>query len=160
MSANRSKSPADVTLPHQMPAHHANWFRAFAEHTARALGSPWAFVSAVAVVLIWASTGPAFHYSDSWQIVINTGTTIVTFLMVFLLQNTQMRDSKALHLKLDELLRAVGEARTGLVGLEQLPDERLKEIADEMTQIARQERGDDQACPPVNDARQAPSRHE
>ncbi|HEY4320844.1 MAG TPA: low affinity iron permease family protein [Gemmatimonadales bacterium] len=157
MAVSRSKSPADVTLPHQLPAHHANWFRAFAEHAARALGSPWAFIIAVAVVAVWAATGPAFHYSDSWQIVINTGTTIVTFLMVFLLQNTQMRDSKALHLKLDELLRAVGEARTALVGLEQLPDEQLKELSDEMTEIAQQERGNDDTCPPVDDLHGRPA---
>ncbi len=152
MPQSRSTSPSHVTLPDQMQAKHANWFRAFAEHTARALGSPWAFSTAVLVIVVWAATGPAFHYSDSWQIVINTGTTIVTFLMVFLLQNTQMRDSKALHLKLEELLRAVSDARTELVGLEQLPDERLKALSDELSEIAKRERGVDEVCPPVTDA--------
>jgi low affinity Fe/Cu permease len=150
MTPMRSTSPEHITLPHEYPAHHANWFRAFAEHTASSLGSPWAFSAAAALVLVWAATGPTFHFSEVWQMVINTGTTIVTFLMVFLLQNTQMRDSKALHLKLDELLRAVAEARTGLVGLEQLPDERLKQLSDELSEIARKERGSDQACPPVD----------
>jgi low affinity Fe/Cu permease len=112
-------------------------FRAFAERTETVLGSPWAFGAALAAVLLWAALGPRYHYSETWQIVINTGTTIVTFLMVFLLQNTQMRSSTALHLKIDELLRAVGEARTGLVGLENRPDETLKRVAREFDQIAK-----------------------
>ena len=99
--------------------------------------------------MLWAVTGPTFHFSETWQMVINTGTTIVTFLMVFLLQNTQMRDSKALHLKLDELLRAVNDARTGLVGLEQLPDEKLSELAEELHELAQLERGAEQAGPPA-----------
>ena len=114
-------------------------FRAFAEGTARALGSPWAFLGACAAVTSWALTGPRFHYSETWQIVVNTGTTIVTFLMVFLLQNTQMRDSTAIHLKLNELLRAVQEARTGLVNLETLPDAKIEELQAEFGEIARQE---------------------
>jgi low affinity Fe/Cu permease len=116
-----------------------DWFRAFAEHAARALGSPWAFLSALAAVVIWAATGPHFHFSETWQIVINTGTTIVTFLMVFLLQNTQTRDSTAMHLKLNELLRAVQEARTGLVNLEKLPDDKLEELEKEFGRISREE---------------------
>jgi len=80
--------------------------------------SPWAFLTGVIVTLTWAVTGPYFHFSDSWQLVINTGTTIVTFLMVFLIQSTQNRDAKAVHLKLDELIRPVGAARTRLVRLE------------------------------------------
>ena len=83
------------------------FFRTFAQTTAAAMGSPWAFLLATAVIVGWAVTGPLFGFSDTWQLVINTGTTIVTFLMVFLIQNTQNRDAKALHLKLDELLRAV-----------------------------------------------------
>jgi low affinity Fe/Cu permease len=114
-------------------------FRVFAERTARALGSPWAFLCALGLVLVWAATGPRFHYSETWQIVINTGTTIVTFLMVFLLQNTQMRDSTALHLKLNELLRAVEAARTGLVNLEQLPDQKLEELQVEFARMASSE---------------------
>jgi len=95
------------------------------------MGSSAAFFLAVVVVCLWAVTGPAFGYSDTWQLVINTGTTIVTFLMVFLIQATQNRDSAAIHLKLDELLRAVAKARTGFVGLENLPGEDLKELQGE-----------------------------
>jgi low affinity Fe/Cu permease len=106
-------------------------FRKFARDTAMAMGSSTAFLMAVIVVLLWAVTGPAFGYSDTWQLVINTGTTIITFLMVFLIQATQNRDSAAIHLKLDELLRAVAKARTGLVGLENLPEEDIKELQGE-----------------------------
>jgi len=100
-------------------------FRFFAHRTAAAMGSPWAFLAAVLVIVAWGASGSVFHYSDTWQLVINTGTTIVTFLMVFLIQNTQNRDARAVHLKLDELLRAVAQARTGLVSLEDLSDEEL-----------------------------------
>jgi low affinity Fe/Cu permease len=92
-------------------------FRHFACSTADTMGSPWMFFLAVAVVLVWAVSGPMFDYSDSWQLIINTGTTILTFLMVFLIQNTQNRDAKAIQLKLDELIRAVEGARTRLVRL-------------------------------------------
>jgi low affinity Fe/Cu permease len=95
------------------------------------MGSSTAFIIAAIVVFLWAVTGPAFGYSDTWQLVINTGTTIITFLMVFLIQATQNRDSAAIHLKLDELLRAVAKARTGLVGLENLPEEDIKELQGE-----------------------------
>jgi len=103
-------------------------FRHFANRVSDWTGSPWAFISAVAAILGWATTGPLFGYSDSWQLVINTGTTIVTFLMVFLIQNTQNRDAKAIHLKLDELLRGVKGARTSLVHLEQWTDDELAEL--------------------------------
>ena len=95
------------------------------------VGSPWAFAGAVVIVLLWAAVGHYFHYSDTWQLVINTGTTIVTFLMVFLMQNTQNRDAKAIHLKLDELLRGVKNARTGLVHLEELSEADLATLAKE-----------------------------
>jgi len=90
-------------------------FRVFARHSSIALGSAWAFAGAVLVILVWVLTGPMFHFSDTWQLVINTATTIVTFLMVFLIQNTQNRDAKAVHLKLDELIRALKDARWGSV---------------------------------------------
>lgn len=106
-------------------------FRKFARDSAIAMGSSTAFFLAVFVVLLWAVTGPVFRYSDTWQLVINTGTTIVTFLMVFLIQATQNRDSSAIHLKLDELLRAVEKARTGMVGLESLPEEDLTQLQQE-----------------------------
>ena len=110
-------------------------FRKFARDTACALGSSSAFFAALVVVVVWAITGPMFGFSDTWQLVINTGTTIVTFLMVFLIQATQNRDSEAIHLKLDELIRAVGKARTGLVGLENLPEDELKELQSEFSAL-------------------------
>src|SRR5439155_5016459 len=103
-------------------------FRVFARHSAIVLGSVWAFAGAVLVILVWILTGPTFHFSDTWQLVINTATTIVTFLMVFLIQNTQNRDAKAVHLKLDELIRALKGARNELVDLEELSDEDLKKL--------------------------------
>lgn len=106
-----------------------------ANATATWTGRPIAFLTAVLIVLIWGITGPIFHYSDTWQLVINTGTTIVTFLMVFLIQNTQNRDAKAMHLKLDELIRAVKGARNRLVDLEKLSDEELKELEEQFTRV-------------------------
>src|SRR5215470_3971883 len=96
-----------------------------AEKATKYAGSSWAFAGAVAVVAVWLVTGPLFSFSDTWQLVINTGTTIITFLMVFLIQNTQNRDARAIQLKLDELIRAVQGARTGMVRLEELSDEDL-----------------------------------
>lgn len=100
-------------------------FRKFAHQSAQAVGSPWAFFLAVATIVVWGIVGPRFHYSDSWQLVINTATSLSTFLVVFLIQNTQNRDSKVLHLKLDELIRAVHPARTALVQMEDLSDAEL-----------------------------------
>jgi low affinity Fe/Cu permease len=116
-------------------------FRKFAQRVSHATGSAWAFLAAVAIVVVWAVTGPVFHFSDVWQLVINTGTTIVTFLMVFLIQNTQNRDSTAIHLKLDELLLAVEGARTGLVDLEHMSDDELGRIQAEFAQL-REEAAD------------------
>src|SRR5437588_6105995 len=110
-------------------------FRKFAQITSQAVGSSWAFILAVAVIATWAVTGPMFHYSDTWQLVINTGTTIITFLMVFLIQNTQNRDAKAIHLKLDELLKGVKGARTSLVNLESLTDEELDALQKEFQRL-------------------------
>src|ERR1700746_2123986 len=103
-------------------------FRIFAHQSSNVLGSAWAFVGAVLVVLVWVLTGPTFHFSDTWQLVINTATTVITFLMVFLIQNTQNRDAKAMHLKLDEVIRALKGARNQLVDLENLSDEDLKKL--------------------------------
>src|SRR5213075_909196 len=100
-------------------------FRVFARRSSIVLGSAWAFTAAVLIIVIWSATGPTFHFSDTWQLIINTGTTIVTFLMVFLIQNTQNRDAKAVHLKLDEIIRALKGARNELVDLEKLSDEDL-----------------------------------
>jgi low affinity Fe/Cu permease len=110
-------------------------FRKFAQHTSNAAGTPWAFLLAVSVIVIWAVTGPVFGYSDTWQLIINTGTTIVTFLMVFLIQNTQNRDAVALHLKLDELLRAIEGARDDkFMDLEEKSDEVVREVKQELIQ--------------------------
>ncbi|MFN2578571.1 MAG: low affinity iron permease family protein, partial [Pyrinomonadaceae bacterium] len=106
-------------------------FRRFAHTTSQAVGSSWTFIMAVIIIVLWAVTGPMFHFSDTWQLVINTGTTIITFLMVFLIQNTQNRDAKAIHLKLDELLKGVKGARTRLVNLEQLSDAELEKLQKE-----------------------------
>jgi low affinity Fe/Cu permease len=103
-------------------------FRKFARKISEVLGRAEVFLGAVVLIVIWAALGPIYHYSDTWQLVINTATTIVTFLMVFLIQNTQNRDAKAIQLKLDELIRGVHGARTGLVRLEELSDEELKEL--------------------------------
>ena len=103
-------------------------FRVFAHRSSVMLGSAWAFTGAVLVIVVWLVTGPTFHFSDTWQLIINTATTVITFLMVFLIQNTQNRDAKAMHLKLDELIRAVKGARNQLVDLENLSDEELKKL--------------------------------
>lgn len=107
-------------------------FRKFALRVADLSGSVWIFVAAVTVVVVWLLTGPIFHYSDAWQLVINTGTTIITFLMVFLIQNTQNRDAKAIHLKLDELIR-VSTGRNLFMNLEALSDNELDELAQNLT---------------------------
>lgn len=112
-------------------------FRKFANAVSNIVGTPWIFIIAVTVVFLWAVSGPMFHFSDTWQLVINTGTTIITFLMVFLIQNTQNRDAKAIHLKLDELIRGVQGARTGLVNLEELSDQELEELHKEFERIHR-----------------------
>src|SRR5262245_57829679 len=110
-------------------------FRRFAHRISELVGSSRVFLLALAILIIWWMTGPYFRYSDTWQLVINTGTSVVTFLMVFLIQNTQNRDARAIHLKLDELLRAVQEARTELVSLEEQPDEELVKLKEEFQQL-------------------------
>src|SRR4029450_7322465 len=109
--------------------------RAFSRNIALAVGSAWAFIIAITIVIVWAATGKMFHFSDTWQLIINTGTTIVTFLMVFLIQNTQNRDGKAIQLKLDELIRALEGARNKLVDLENLSDEDLKKLQKEFQRL-------------------------
>jgi low affinity Fe/Cu permease len=119
-----------------------NAFNIFAKHCAAIVGSPWAFVLAVIIVMAWVVTGPQFAYSDTWQLVINTGTTIVTFLMVFLIQNTQNRDTKAIHLKLDELIYGVHGARNSLIDLENLSDQVLEVLQQQFERLRK--RGDAQ----------------
>jgi len=110
-------------------------FRALAEGAARVVGSYWAFLVAIVVVVLWAVTGPIFNYSDTWQLIINTGTTIVTFLMVFLIQNTQNRESRIVSLKLDELLRGVEGARTGFINLDDMSDDELQAVQEEFARL-------------------------
>jgi low affinity Fe/Cu permease len=113
-------------------------FRCFAQRASTLLGSAWAFCGAVLVIVVWLVTGPTFHFSDTWQLIINTATTVVTFLMVFLIQNTQNRDAKAMHLKLDELIRAVKGARNHLVDLEELSDNDLKKLEEQFRRLRKQ----------------------
>lgn len=103
-------------------------FRRFAHRVSISVGAPWAFALALAIVAVWALTGPVFGFSDTWQLVINTGTTVITFLMVFVIQNTQNRESQVIQLKLDELIRAVEQARNELVDLEDLSDDELHRL--------------------------------
>src|SRR5438477_5026153 len=118
-------------------------FRVFAHRSSVMLGSAWAFTGAVLVILVWILTGPTFHFSDTWQLIINTATTVITFLMVFLIQNTQNRDAKAVHLKLDELIRALKGARNKLVDLEDLSDEELQALEKEFHRLHQQSRDGD-----------------
>ena len=113
-------------------------FRCFAQRSSSVLGSAWAFCGAVLIIVVWLVTGPTFHFSDTWQLIINTATTVVTFLMVFLIQNTQNRDAKAMHLKLDELIRAVKGARNQLVDLENLSDDDLKKLEQQFQGLRQQ----------------------
>jgi low affinity Fe/Cu permease len=112
-------------------------FHKFAVKTSESVGSAGAFTTAILIIVVWGVSGPLFHYSDAWQLYINTGTTIVTFLMVFLIQYTQNRDAKAMHLKLDELLRAMHGARTEMVNLKDLSDEELLKLEKAFERLAR-----------------------
>jgi low affinity Fe/Cu permease len=117
-----------------------HWFGLAARHTARASGNPLTFVLAVAVIVVWGVTGPLFGFSDTWQLIINTGTTIVTFLMVFLIQNTQNRDSEAVQLKLDELIRALHGAENSLIDLEDMEIEELDRLRSKYAAFAEDAR--------------------
>ncbi len=134
---------------------HKSSFTGFAKWTSRLMGRPLSFMSAVAVVVAWVATGPIFHYSDTWQLVINTGTTVVTFLMVFLIQNTQNREGEAIQIKLDELLRATSKAHNALLAIEELDEDELlnlREIYKDLAKEAREELkrgGNDLGCPKV-----------
>jgi len=120
--------------------HHGGVFHNLARRSSESLGSPWAFVLALGVVLAWAASGPFFHFSDTWQLVINTSTTVITFLMVFLIQNTQNRESLGLRLKLDELIRAVDSARNEFIDVEDLDDEDLAALRLEFARIRNRHR--------------------
>ncbi len=122
------------------PTKSRSGFTRFAKWTAHATGRPLTFFMAVGVIAVWAVTGPLFGFSDTWQLVINTGTTIVTFLMVFLIQNTQNRDAEATQVKLDEIMRAIGEAQNELLDLEELEEEDLDRIRETYVALARKAR--------------------
>jgi low affinity Fe/Cu permease len=117
-----------VATPREGSLHSSDWFGRFAAQASTWLGSKWAFAGAGMVIIVWGATGPIFHFSDTWQLVINTGTTIVTFLMVFLIQNTQNRDARAINLKLNELIRAIDAARDQMIDIESLSDLELNAL--------------------------------
>jgi low affinity Fe/Cu permease len=127
LSKHRNKSP--------------NWFTMFAQKTAHLAGRPITFLLAVVTIIAWGVTGPMFGYSDTWQLVINTGTTIITFLMVFLIQNSQNRDGAAMQAKLDELLRAVDKAREQFIGIEHLTDRQIEMIRAALERNAKNQEG-------------------
>jgi len=116
----------------------ADGFQVFATRSSHWVGSKWAFALAVATIVVWAVMGPYFHYSDTWQLVVNTATTVVTFLIVFLIQNTQNRDARAIHLKLDEIIRAIRAANNGMINIEALSDEELQVLSDQFEKIRSQ----------------------
>jgi len=116
----------------------ADRFQVFATKSSHWVGSKWAFALAVATIVLWAATGPHFHYSDTWQLVVNTTTTVVTFLIVFLIQNTQNRDARAIHLKLDEIIRAIRAASNSMINIEKLSDQELQELSDQFEKIRNQ----------------------
>ena len=124
------------------PTKSTSRFTRFAKATSRLVGRPAAFISATGLVVLWGLSGPMFGYSEGWQLVINTGTTIVTFLMVFLIQNTQNRDSEAIHIKLDELIRVSKGAQNALLNLEELEEEELDSIREKYVKVAENARAD------------------
>ena len=124
------------------PAKSRSWFTRLTKATARATGRPVTFFLAFLIVFVWAVTGPLFAFSNTWQLVINTGTTIVTFLMVFLIQSTQNRDTEAMQLKLDEIIRAIGHAKNEVLDLEELEEADLDEIRKTYQEMAKQARGE------------------
>ncbi len=132
--ANPPKTPHHKTL--------GDRFHTFAHQFSDLAGSPWAFILAAGTIVAWLVTGPIFHFSDTWQLIINTGTTIITFLMVFLIQNSQNRDAHAIHLKLDELIRAVAGARNQLIDLEEMSDEELAALQKEFHEVCKKREGD------------------
>ena len=124
------------------PTKSRTWFTRLTKVTAHAVGRPIAFIVAAAAIAVWAITGPLFGFSDTWQLVINTATTIVTFLMVFLIQSTQNRDAEAMQVKLDEIIRAIGNARNEVLDLEELEEQDLDRIRAAYEELARKARGE------------------
>jgi len=126
MATQNSQKPP-VPDPEQQTA--TKRFSRFAAQVSQWVGSSWMFLLAVGLIVVWGGTGPMFHYSDTWQLIVNTATTIVTFLMVFLIQNTQNRDARAIHLKLDEIIRSIHQAHNEMIDIEKLSDDELEELA-------------------------------
>ena len=122
------------------------FFNLCATKIATAAGQPLTFITALGVIVVWAITGPMFHYSDTWQLIINTGTTIITFLMVFLIQNSQNRDAAAMQAKLDELLRAVDKAREKFIGIEHLTDQQIELVRAALERYAKDTQGKDETA--------------
>jgi len=110
-------------------------FHVFATEAANWVGTKWAFLIALVTIVAWLVSGPYFHYSDTWQLIINTGTTVITFLVVFLIQNTQNRDARALHLKLDEIIKSIDKAHNEMIDIEHLSDEELQRLADKYQKV-------------------------
>jgi low affinity Fe/Cu permease len=110
-------------------------FHVFATQAANWVGTKWAFLAAILVIVAWLVSGPYFHYSDTWQLVINTGTTVITFLVVFLIQNTQNRDARAIHLKLDEIIKSIDQAQNEMIDIEHLSDDELQKLADKYQKV-------------------------
>ena len=110
-------------------------FHVFATHAANWVGTKWAFLVALLTIVGWLISGPYFHYSDAWQLIINTGTTVITFLVVFLIQNTQNRDARAIHLKLDEIIKSIDKAHNEMIDIEHLSDEELQKLADRYQRV-------------------------
>ena len=138
---SKLKSPLGVARDEVMQTKSLSlWFSRFASRTARLVGRPFMFLVAVVLLILWGASGPFFHYSDTWQLIINTSTTIVTFLVVFLIQNTQNRDAKALHLKLDELIRSHSPAHNDMIDIENLSDEELEELERRYAAICQAQR--------------------
>ena len=107
-----------------------NGFHVFATNAANWVGTKWAFLIAILIIVLWLGSGPLFHYSDTWQLIINTGTTVVTFLVVFLIQNTQNRDARAIHLKLDEIIKSIDQAHNEMIDIEHFSDEELQKLSE------------------------------
>jgi low affinity Fe/Cu permease len=116
----------------------SNGFQFFAAKASYVVGTKWAFAAAIALIVGWAASGPYFHYSDTWQLVVNTATTVVTFLIVFLIQNTQNRDARAIHLKLDEIIRSIHLAHNEMIDIEKLSDEELERLSSRYEQIRKE----------------------
>jgi low affinity Fe/Cu permease len=114
---------------------HEKGFHVFATQAANLVGTKWAFLAALLVIALWLVSGPYFHYSDTWQLIINTGTTVVTFLVVFLIQNTQNRDARAIHLKLDEIIKSIDQAQNEMIDIEHLSDDELQKLADKYQKV-------------------------